>query len=373
MEVVEPYGKRKVSIVLPVRDPGPVIDRCIASLRGQTLKEIEMIFVDDLGTDDSMAKVWAAAVEDPRIRVVVNPENIGPGPSRNAGIETARGDYLLFADPDDYIDLTFLEELYREASAKDLDIVKGSFVGELADGSRVYRTDLNEKIIDGLAEGKPLYTLLKYQHQSVLVRRSVLLNGHIRYGTSRYGQDTTFLLRLCCADVSFGVCRTTGAYHYVYRELSGMNRWSKQTLTGRLDEFREKVAFLLSREFDRSAEEYVLECVGYLLWVHSGASVTPGLKEASAVFLSELREQVLRCPLSEKAVNSDMKIRGLVVYGKNLVQTPYRFYLIKPGIREYLCIFWRWFDFLCGHPREIPAVFGDLVRTVKKKLASSFG
>ena len=55
----------KVSVILPVWNPGPGIDRCITSLRNQTLEEIEMIFVDDRGTDDAMAKVRAAAAEAP--------------------------------------------------------------------------------------------------------------------------------------------------------------------------------------------------------------------------------------------------------------------------------------------------------------------
>ena len=62
-----------------------------------------MIFVDDCGTDDSMDKVRAAAAEDPRIRIIKNEKNIGSGPSRNKGIETAQGEYLSFVDSDDHV------------------------------------------------------------------------------------------------------------------------------------------------------------------------------------------------------------------------------------------------------------------------------
>ena len=70
----------RISVILPVWNPGPGIDRCISSLRGQTLQDIEMIFVDDRGTDDAMEKIRAAAAEDPRIRILENPENMGAGP-----------------------------------------------------------------------------------------------------------------------------------------------------------------------------------------------------------------------------------------------------------------------------------------------------
>lgn len=363
-----PSENIKVSVILPVWNPGPGIDRCIASLRGQSLREIEMIFVDDLGTDDSMTKVHAAAAADTRIRVIVNPENLGAGPSRNAGIEAARGDYLLFADPDDYIDLTFLEELYREALEKDLSLVKGSFVCETEDGTQVPRFDLNQKILTELAAGKPLFELLTYQHTSVLIARRILRDGNIRFGTSRCGEDTTFLLRLCSIEASFGICGTSGAYHYVQRTDSHMHRWNEQQLKWRLDGFKEKVDFLLSRKFDCNAEKYVLDSVRFLLRLHSYAVSFPELKNYSAEFLSSIREQALRCPLTAKAVNSDLKIRGLIVYGENLGRTPYKTYPGYPDGKEPLLIDKWWIRFLLSHPREIPAASVDCFRTVKNKL-----
>ena len=104
---IEKTPKILVSVIVPVWNPGPGISRCIESLQNQTLNEIEMIFVDDCGTDDSMDKVRAAAAEDTRIRIIVNEENIGAGPSRNKGIEAARGEYLSFVDPDDYVSPLF--------------------------------------------------------------------------------------------------------------------------------------------------------------------------------------------------------------------------------------------------------------------------
>ena len=101
-----------VSVIVPVWNPGPGITRCIESLRNQTLEEIEMIFVDDCGTDDSMDKVRDAAEDDSRILIIENGKNIGAGPSRNRGIEAARGEYLSFVDPDDHVAPDFLELLY---------------------------------------------------------------------------------------------------------------------------------------------------------------------------------------------------------------------------------------------------------------------
>ena len=136
----------KVSVILPVCNPGSGIERCIRSLREQTLREIEMIFVDDCGTDGTMEKIHAAANEDSRIRIIHNEQNSGPVFSRNAGIEAARGEYLQFTDPDDFMDADYLEELYRYACEGKLDLVKGKFVHELADGSQVFKKRVNDRI-----------------------------------------------------------------------------------------------------------------------------------------------------------------------------------------------------------------------------------
>ena len=84
----------KVSVVLPVYNVEQYIGKCIESLKLQTLKELEFIFVDDKSQDGSIKIVESAAREDQRICILYNDENIGAGPSRNHGIEMARGEYL---------------------------------------------------------------------------------------------------------------------------------------------------------------------------------------------------------------------------------------------------------------------------------------
>ncbi|MBQ4484990.1 MAG: glycosyltransferase family 2 protein, partial [Prevotella sp.] len=108
----------KASVIVPVWNPGSGISRCVESLRDQTLEDIEMIFVDDCGTDGAMDIVRAAAAEDSRIRIITNTENVGPGISRNAGIDIARGEYLSFVDADDYVSPNFLEVLYTKAKSE---------------------------------------------------------------------------------------------------------------------------------------------------------------------------------------------------------------------------------------------------------------
>ena len=108
-----------VTVVIPVWNVGPYIGRCIESLKAQTHSSLEFIFVDDCGTDDSMAQVEAFATQDARVVILRNASNAGTGVSRNRGIEHAQGNYLSFVDPDDSLAPDFYELLLKKARETD--------------------------------------------------------------------------------------------------------------------------------------------------------------------------------------------------------------------------------------------------------------
>lgn len=97
-----------ISVIIPVYNVAPYIAGCIGALKNQCFRDLEFIFVDDCSTDESMAAAEEFARTDPRVRILRNRENIGPGLSRNRGIETADGDYLSFMDPDDSLARIFI-------------------------------------------------------------------------------------------------------------------------------------------------------------------------------------------------------------------------------------------------------------------------
>lgn len=111
----------KISVVLPVYNVAPYLGKCLDSLIRQTLKDIEIICVDDGSTDGSGMIMEEYAKRDSRI-VPVHMENAGGGAARNKGMEWARGEYLNFCDPDDYVDDTILRKLYDAAVLNDADI-----------------------------------------------------------------------------------------------------------------------------------------------------------------------------------------------------------------------------------------------------------
>ncbi len=90
----------KVSIIVPVYNVEKYLSTCLDSLINQTLKDIEIICINDGSTDNSLNILNEYAQKDTRI-IVINKENSGPGSCRNLGIEKATGEYIQFVDSDD--------------------------------------------------------------------------------------------------------------------------------------------------------------------------------------------------------------------------------------------------------------------------------
>ncbi len=92
-----------ISIIVPVFNTQPYITRCLQSLITQTLRDIEIIIIDDCGSDGAMEIARSFAARDPRIHILRNPTNLGLLHTRCVGASLAQGEYILYVDSDDYI------------------------------------------------------------------------------------------------------------------------------------------------------------------------------------------------------------------------------------------------------------------------------
>lgn len=114
-----------VSIVLPVYKVEKYLEECVESVRNQTLKDIEIILIDDGSPDNCPQMCDRFAAEDSRIRVI-HQENSGVGVARNVGIDAARGDWIMYVDSDDWMEPDAVEVLYQKTTEKPCDVVIGS-------------------------------------------------------------------------------------------------------------------------------------------------------------------------------------------------------------------------------------------------------
>lgn len=117
----------KLSIIVPVYNVEKYLPKCLESLTNQTLKDIEIICVNDGSMDNSLAILKEFASKDSRIRIIDN-QHQGVAKTRNTGIEQSTGEYIGFVDSDDYIDIDFFEKLYNSATKSNSDIAIASIL-----------------------------------------------------------------------------------------------------------------------------------------------------------------------------------------------------------------------------------------------------
>lgn len=140
----------KVSVIVPVYNVGPYLTTCLESLINQTLKDIEIIAVNDNSTDNSLEILNIFAKKDKRIKIINNITNLGTAATRNIGLSEAMGEYVAFIDGDDYLDLDFLYKLYFLAIDNNADVSKGLTKTINVDG----RIDISAENSDIEKDGK---------------------------------------------------------------------------------------------------------------------------------------------------------------------------------------------------------------------------
>jgi glycosyltransferase involved in cell wall biosynthesis len=204
----------KVSVVVPVFDPGSSIDRCIDSMLGQSLPhdQFEVLFVDDGSTDDAPARLDRLAAETPNVRVIHTPNSGWPGRPRNIGIQHATGEYVQFLDQDDHMAPEALERLYDMGRRNDSDIVIGKVASDFRGvPSAIFRRDRDvctihdAPLIDSLTPHK-------------MFRRAMLADRGIAFPEGRRRlEDQLFVVRALFAARVVSVLASYPCYFYLGR------------------------------------------------------------------------------------------------------------------------------------------------------------
>ena len=199
--------KVKISIIVPCFNMARYVERCIHSLTHQTLRDIEIICINDASTDDTLAVLNKCAHNDSRIRVISLDKNVGVSTARNIGIKNAHGVYVGFVDGDDYVDVDFYENLYNSSENESIEIVKG----------RLRRFVGNYVLYDGHDAAKGNKYEFKYCFTSAIYNREMLITNNIFFPDGiAVAEDIFFLMRAVyfAARVRVIDC---GFYNYVRR------------------------------------------------------------------------------------------------------------------------------------------------------------
>lgn len=228
----------KVSVIVPVYKCEPYLDACIASLRAQSLEEIEMIFVCDASPDNSLAILRAAEKIDPRIRVIAFPQNRGVSAARNAGLDAAQGEYVGFCDGDDWVHTQMYERLYEIAKRHDADVsfcrvikdygdrsenVPLGFETDTVFDSESIRSTLIPAMLSKETDSDEL-PLSGYTPRNLFRRETI---GQLRFRPDiRYAEDLLFIVH-CLLESGRAVALDEAYYYYRFHAGSVTKRYSE--------------------------------------------------------------------------------------------------------------------------------------------------
>lgn len=180
-----------ISVIVPVYNMEKYISECLNSILNQTLKEIEVICIDDGSTDGTLEILEQYADNDSRVRLHRG-DRLGPGLARNIGIKLATGEYVCMMDADDYYPDEFvLEELLCGAIKNDVYICGGNILNAYPDGS--VKEDYNDFIKYGILDSQSFPRL--FGQTRFIYERKFIVDNNIFYPASRMFEDPPFVFR----------------------------------------------------------------------------------------------------------------------------------------------------------------------------------
>ena len=190
----------KVSIILPIYNVQDYLEKCLNSLINQTLEDIEIICINDCSTDNSLKILEEFAIKDSRIIITNLIENKGQGYARNIGIELAKGEYIGFVDPDDWAELNMFEEMYKEASKYNVEILETSRTRVRLKNNK-FKAQINH--IKNLPTNKTynIHSLQNFVFKqpfatwNKIFKTSFIKNNKILFANSKCGEDMLFTIK----------------------------------------------------------------------------------------------------------------------------------------------------------------------------------
>ena len=212
----------KVSVILPVYGVAAYIEKCAQSLMNQTLQEMEFLFVDDYGPDNSIELLKQTIKGHPREKQfqILTPEhNLGAGMARNYAIPEAKGEYIAFVDSDDWIEPDMFETLYNEAKKQNnADLCYCQEYKDYTDGTP--SIILKNPIVEPgeFTYEKKAFFLTHYvsYFTTFLFKRSFIEQHAVCYPEDRSADDSFFLA--CALMTAKSIARVDAPfYHYLIR------------------------------------------------------------------------------------------------------------------------------------------------------------
>lgn len=234
----------KVTIIVPVYNTEKYLKKCIDSLINQTLKDIEIICINDGSPDNSLKILDEYKKLDDRI-VIINKYNEGISVARNIGIKISKGEYIGFCDSDDYVDFDYFENLYNSAKENNCDIAVGGIKrvkdGKIKDFYTCYQSKFGKIFKDKLIlTNTPDYNYV----WNKIYKKEYLLNNNLEFEPNILFEDMRFTPQaIYFANKLITVPNTY--YYYVMRKNSIVH--TKKNIKEHKKSYDFEINFLCSR------------------------------------------------------------------------------------------------------------------------------
>lgn len=229
----------KVSVIIPIYNNEKYIGRCFDSLAAQTLKDLQILMINDGSTDGTEQICLEYARKDPRFKYYYK-ENGGSASARNVGLEHAAGEYVGFVDSDDYVEPNMFEKLYSAAKENNnADMVfnsmqppeRTSYSFTLPVPGYYDRKGMEEYIFPNLLPHPTesgTFRSFDWGNWSKLIKHSVIEENHIRFNSkSRRCEDLCFAFECTIHSQSYVVMPQEQLYHYCVSENSKSRHYTK--------------------------------------------------------------------------------------------------------------------------------------------------
>ncbi len=291
----------KVSIVMPCYNVEKYIRQCLDSVVNQTLKDLEIICVNDGSTDSTLSILQEYAASDPRIKIIDKP-NGGYGHSMNRGFDMATGEYLGIVETDDYAELDMFETLYNTAVSHDLDVVKSGFFyyyskpGEknipnpIASATTSRRTFCPTRDFKSKMEMVDFFNL-KPTIWSAIYRKDFIRENNIRFNETPGAsyQDASFNFKVWVCAKRVRLLKECFLHYRQDNEASSINSPGKVYCV--CDEYDEMERFLETRPLEKGLVEPVMIRVKYDTYNWNYLRLAEPLQEE---FILRFQEDFLR-------------------------------------------------------------------------------
>ena len=256
----------KISIIVPCYNAEKYLPKCLDSLINQTLKDIEIIAVNDGSTDGSLSVLKDYAKKDSRI-VIIDKENSGPSSCRNIGIEKATGDFIQFVDSDDWIEPETCEVCYQKAIEHNVDMVSfnANTVCETKNWKRIYYKATEEKIV-ALKDMVSLLFQNPFHSWHYLFKKDFLKNNQIKYPENIFWCEDVIFILTCWLKSNQVLLLSNVFYNYVQID-SSITHTPKHVfdIFNVINEIR-KIITPFENQYPQLKKEVFEWSVGHLNW-----------------------------------------------------------------------------------------------------------